>query len=247
MVIPVVQKKSPPSPSVSSTDSSEIRPQAPDGHLPPTSPPQSPAAPVTPVTDSISDSKDTQTTHISDTDSTHQEHDSFISDQRLQGGSPEKPKTHSRVSSDTAAIITKKTSPADHTVNMRQKQPVEMRASNLFYTPDKPSTDTKQSHSTSRHSLPSSISSTIETNDDQSDKKITVTPPPVAPKPAERRPPSSLPVETMATKSPTEHKSPSVESGKPLVRRTSSNDPTFLRRTTSKSEERISVADAISP
>lgn len=146
------------------------------------------------------------------------------------------------MSSDTAAIIKNRPSP-EHSVNLRQKQPLEMRASNLFYTPEKPSNDMKQSHS-SRHSLPSNINSNIETEQHQSEK----TPPPVAPKPTERRPPSSLPLAATAVCLPTELKSPVVEPPKPLVRRTSSNDPTYLRRTISKSTERLSdSASCISP
>lgn len=183
-----------------------------------------------------------------------------------------KPRTHSRVSSDTSELVNRKSSPD---VNMRQKQAIGMRASNLFYTPDKPSAQDKQSspdatatnekplHSgsrlsnpdkpsinidlpspdqpkskpnSSRHSLPPKIS------DIHPEKKIVVTPPPVAPKPTERRLPSSLNVEGVALTSPTGDKPPPRrESSKSLVRRTSSNDPVILRRSESKSAERASV------
>ena len=211
VVIPVVQKKTLPSPSISSTEDSDTKSLITNDVEPMPEPEPSPPA---------GSNLNNHTTPSSE--SSQQE-------EQLN----DKPSGHSRVLSDQSELINRAVPTRPESASLRLPQ---QRA--LFYTPN--SKPLEQRHNQSKS--PSDINSTAN-----GAPTGTASPPSTTPEiVVERRVPNHLPLEpTNNLQPPKPDVSASPSGSKSPVRRTSSNDPSILRRVNSVKSER--TPDLLSP
>lgn len=222
MIIPVVQKKSPPSPSISSNESYDTRPVANTNDVV-TSAPRPQSGPT--ILNNFS--------RLENSVAKGSAQESSQVDKQVTVSS----KNHS----DTPELINRIGNTRPDLISVRQKHP-ELRSEILFYTPEGKPPESRHS------SLPAKMNSPdIDGLINQNTLPIVNLPSPKIPDIVlERKVPEMLPLSSKEQDFTVEATSSPVE-GKVPVRRTSSNDPGILRHSGTSRPERSSSVDLLSP